>query len=551
LSGEADPHRGRTRSLADLVAGLSMAGLLLPEAVAYAGIASMPPVAGLIALAAGLAGYAIVGRSRFAIVSSTSSSAAVVAAVTSTVAGGDAAARAAVAAGLVLLTGGAFALAAAARLGSVSSFISKPVLRGFTFGLAMAIVLKQLLAVLGPHSQAHSAVGVVADLATQFRHWNLAGLATGAGALLLLRLLARMRRVPAAMVVVALGIAAGETFGLHDRGVALVGRIDLTSVTPALPDLDRGQWLRLGELALALLLLLFAESYGAIRSAALRHGDPVQPNRDLAALGVSNLVSGLFQGMPVGAGYSATTANEAAGATGRLAGLWALATVVVVVAALLPWIERTPEPVLAAVVIHALAPSLSLDAFRPYFRWRRDRVVVVAAALAVVLLGVLDGLLLGIAVSLAMTLRDLSSPRVSELGRLGDGHDFLSVEAHPEARAVDGLLILRPEAPLFFANAEAVFVELRRRVRERSPRALVLSLEETPDLDGSAIESLAEFAQELSRRGVRLVLARVKEPVLAVLSLAAGSALDDAAFEAGSVDDAVRGLVPNAGPASA
>ncbi len=403
-----------TSIAADLIAGVSMAGLLLPEGVAYAGIAGLPPQAGMLALFAGLAVYGLIGRSRFALVSATSSSAAVLGAATLSLAGHDAALRAALAAGLVLATGLAFLAAGALRLGSICSFISRPVLRGFSFGLALVIILKQLPKLAGMRASADSAPAAAWELLAQWPQWNASALALGVAALVALKLLARLPRLPGALLVIAAGIAAAQGLGLAARGVAAVGRIDLALSAPSLPTLSQGQWVSIAELSLALVLLVFAESYGAIRTMANRHGDTVDPNRDLFALGAANLLSGLLHGLPVGAGFSATAANEAAGATSAKSAWIAGLVVLMLVMLCLPWIELTPEPVLAAVVIHAVSHTLSLAAFRPYFAWRRDRVTVVSAAVAVLALGVLNGLLAGIAISLAMTLRGLSEPRMSE-----------------------------------------------------------------------------------------------------------------------------------------
>ena len=526
---------------ADLVAGVSMAGLLLPEAVAYSGIAGLPPQAGVLALFAGLLVYGLIGRSRFAIVSATSSSAAVLGAATLSLAGHDAILRAALAAALVLATGLAFLVAGAMRLGSICSFISKPVLRGFSFGLALVIIVKQLSNLTGTHPTADAAPAVAWQLLAQLPQWHWSAVALGGASLLALALLARLPKLPGALLVIALGIAAAQGLNLAAYGVAVVGRIDLALSVPSLPVLSQGQWISIAELSLALVLLVFAESYGAIRTMALKHGDEVDPNRDLFAFGASNLVSGLLHGLPVGAGFSATAANEAAGATSartaRIAGLVVLALVLLC----LPWIELTPQPVLAAVVIHAVSHTLSLSVFRPYFAWRRDRFVVVAAAVAVIALGVLNGLLTGIAISLAMTLRGLSEPRMTQLGRHGNGHDYLSL-AHDGVVAVPGVLILRPEAPLFFANVERMLSEIRRRIADSAARVFVLSLEETPDLDGTTIEALAAFTAEQGAAGRTTVLARLKDPVLALLQRAmAGQA--STRLEAGSVDDAVASLV--------
>lgn len=526
--------------VADLIAGVSMAGLLLPEAVAYSGIAGLPPQAGVLALFAGLLAYGWFGRSRFAIVSATSSSAAVLGAATLSLAGHDAVLRAALATGLVLACGLAFLAAGAMRLGSICSFISKPVLRGFSFGLALVIIAKQLPNLTGTHASADAAPAVAWALLAQLPQWHWSAIALGGASLLALKLLARLPRLPGALLVIVLGIVATQALNLAASGVAVVGRIDLGLATPSFPAMSQGHWISIAELSLALLLLVFAESYGAIRTMALRHGDAVDPDRDLVALGVSNLLSGLIHGLPVGAGFSATAANEAAGAASRKSAWIAALVVLALVLTCLPWIELTPEPVLAAVVIHAVSHTLTLSAFRPYFAWRRDRLVVVAAAVAVVLLGVLNGLLAGIAISLAMTLRGLSEPRMTQLGRLGGGHDYLNL-SHDGVVAVPGVLILRPEAPLFFANVERMLSEVRQRIADAAPSAFVLSLEETPDLDGTTIEALAAFTAEQGAAGRATVLARLKDPVLALL-LRATAGQPSTRLEAGSVDDAVASL---------
>lgn len=527
--------------LADLVAGVSMAGLLLPEGVAYSGIAGLPPQAGVLGLFAGLLVYGVLGRSRFAIVSATSSSAAVLGATTLSIAGPDAALRAALAAGLVIATGIAFLMAGAAHLDGICNFISKPVLRGFSFGLAATIVVKQLPKIIGIHPSENALFYFVGQLLAGLPHWNWVGIAMGMGALASFRLLARWHKIPGALLVIAAGIAIGQWIDIRAYGVSLVGPINLSITAPTVPDLSRNQWLTLSELSLAMVLLLFAESYGAIRSMALKHVDAISPNRDLYAFGIANVLSGLFHGMPVGAGFSATSANEAAGAmSGKSA--WVAAAVVLMLLGLFrSFLELVPEPILAAVVIHAVARTLTLDVFRPYFAWRRDRVVVVASTLAVIIFGILDGLLIGIGVSLAMTLRGLSEPLVSELGRLGDGHDFLSRSGHAEVRPISGLLILRPEAPLFFANVERVLVDIRTRIAASRPAGVVLSLEETADLDGTSVEALVDFAHEQAFHGVALVLTRLKDPVFALMQTSLG-APSATRLEAGSVDDAVTSL---------
>jgi len=528
----------------DLVSGLSIAGLLLPEAVAYSGIANLPPQAGVIALFAGLVVYGLLGHSRYAIVSATSSSAAVLAAGTLALAGGDMAARAAVGATLVLLAGLCFLIAGAARLGGLSHLIARPVLRGYTFGLACVIALKQLPHLFGVADLHGDFVPkLLLDLAIVSPQMKLASVGTGVLALLLLFAGERWRRLPGSLAVIVLGVAASTW--LEALGVALTGRIDLVQALgwPRWPQ--SGEWLPSVELAAALLLILYAESYSSIRGFALKHGDKVEPNRDLVVLGIANVVSGALHGMPVGAGYSATSANEAAGARSRWSGLIAAGTVLVLVLFALRWIERIPQPVLAAIVIHAVSKSLRVSTFAPYMRWHRDRLVALAAVLAVLSFGILNGLLFAIAFSLMMLLRQLATPRLSVLGRLADGHDFVDIAQHPQAVPAMDMLILRPEEPLFFANAESVLVQARHRVEaQQGLRRVILSLEESPDLDGTVLEALGDFATWLDARGIELRVARLKDEARDALMRMALPQLPPQALDDWSVEDAVLAPSP-------
>lgn len=528
----------------DVLAGLSIAGLLLPEAVAYSGIAGLPPQAGVIALLVGLVCYGLLGRSRYAIVSATSSSAAVLAAGTLALAGPDAVSRAAVAATLVLLTGGCFLIAGAARLGGLSHLIARPVLRGFTFGLACVIALKQLPNLFGlPGLHGDFVPLLLATLFKSIDQIQLATMGAGVVALLLLFLCERVRRLPGSLLVIVLGVAASGWLAQH--GVTLTGAINLTPdwALPTWPS--SSQWLPSIELAAALLLVLYAESYGAIRAFALKHGDPVNANRDLLVIGVANALSGLLHGMPLGAGYSGTSANEAAGARSRLAGLVAAATVLLMVLLLLRWIERIPEPVLAAIVIHAVSKSWRLSVFKPYLQWKRDRLVALAAVVAVLALGILNGLLVAIAFSLVMLLRQLATPRLSVLGQLPGSHDFVDIAEHPSAQLPADMLILRPEEPLFFANAESVLTLARQQVESYpGSRVVVLSLEESPDLDSTALEALADFATWLATRDIMLRVARLKDAVRGLLLRAALPQLLPQALDYWSVEDAALAAAP-------
>ncbi len=256
-------------------------------------------------------------------------------------------------------------------------------------------------------------------------------------------------------------------------GVREVGAFEPPHLRPGWPVLPWPEWVRLGELAFGLVVLIFAESWGNMRSLALSQGDALDANRELRVLGACNLGAALLQGLPVGAGFSATMPNAAAGASSRWAGAVALGVVLLLLAFALPALHLLPRPVLAVAVVGALWHALCPQPLPHTWRLRRDRLLVVVAVLAVLLLGVLG-----------------------DLGELERTRNFVARDAHPCAAAVPGLLVLRPEAPLFFASAERLTAEVMVQALQRPAlRAVVLSLEESADLDSTALECLLELDQ--------------------------------------------------------
>ncbi len=524
----------------DLIAGLSVAGLLLPEAVAYAGIAGLPPQRAILAAIAGCLVYWVFGRSRFAIVSPTSSSAAILAATLSAIPGDDAV-KTAAATMVVALVALFFLLAAIARLGALTGFISRPVLQGFAFGLAVTIIIRQLPLLVGFPVHEPDIFRTAGHLATGLPHWNSASIGVGLAALIALFLLRRLPAVPGAFLVLAGGIAASMMFGLPARGVIVVGEIDAMPSWPVWPSLSRPDYALLAQFTLPLVLILFAESWGSIRAQALRHGEMVEPNRELAALGLSNAASALVQGMPVGAGFSAGAASEAAGAATRATAVVAAIGLAILIAVASPLVAQLPEPVLAAVVIAALAHSLDPSPLIRLWRLGRDQYVALGAAAAVIVLGILNGMLIAVALSLAALVQRLATPQVARLGRLGQSHDYVDLERHPDATAPDGIAIWRPAQPLFFANAERMLAVIAGGSgAAKAIGAMVVSLEESFDLDSTALDALLEFDRMMRSDGRRVQYARVHDRVRDLL--ASAGAGDLVARSSYSVDDAVAAL---------
>jgi len=515
---------------------VSVAGLMLPEAVAYAGIAGLPPQHAVVAAILGCLVYSLIGRSRFAIVSPTSSSAAILAATMAILPGstGDKLALVSV---MVALTGLLFVAAAVLRLGNLAGFVSRPVLRGFALGLATTIIVRQLPTITGAPIPATDILHQILSLAGTWSQWNMVSVLVGLAALVALLLLRRAPFLPGAFMVLCAGIAASYALGLASRGVAVVGPI---SFSLGWPSFSRLQWAQLRELlpyTLPLVLILFAESWGTIRSLSLRHGETVTANRELCALGMANIASAVAQGMPVGAGFSAGSASEAAGAKSRMTAMIAAVGLAVIVAFGTSLIERLPEPVLAAVVIAALTHALDPRPFWRLWQLKHDVFIALAAAAGVIVFGVVNGILVAVVLSLAALLRRLATPYVASLGRLGDGHDFVDIARHADAQTVSGIAILRPAQPLFFANADAILTETASRIAGGPyVSAVVVSLEESFDFDSTAIDALIEFDTLIRAQGKRVQYARVHDRVRDLIAIAAPPLL---AYLSYSVDDAV------------
>jgi MFS superfamily sulfate permease-like transporter len=523
----ADATTWQSRGI-DGLAGLSVAGLLVPEAVAYAGIAGLAPGRALIAGVVGGLVYCAVGRSRFAVVSATSSSASILAAALGSLAAAPRLPGAvdadAMATAMTLMVGVMFTTLGLFRLGGLAGFVSRPVLRGFALGLAATIIIKQM-----PHL-VHVAVPgstiwqVLAQLLAHIAQWQWPSLALGLASVGALVWLRRLPGMPATLIVMAAGIGLGMLARLAQIDLALVGPTPIAMPHLRLPT-DPATWARIAQLSAPLTLIIFAESWGTIRTLALAHGDNISSNRELTAIGLANGAAALVQGMPIGAGFSIGSANAASGARSRLSAAVASVATLALVLLAGPLIARIPEPVLAAVVIAALIHALNPAPLARLFHVNRDQWIAVAAALGVLVLGVLGGMLAAIALSIAQLLYRWSHPVTSELGRVDGGHDFVDIGRHQDAVRVPGVAIFRPNAPLFFANAETVLRDIGGAVRKSGAHVLILSLEESDDLDSTALDALDEFAQSLGALHCRLILARAHDRVRDVLAAAGFGAL--------------------------
>ena len=529
------PPSPRSSIVGDLVGSVSLAGLMIPEAIAYSAIAGLPASFGLMAAITGPIAYAINGRSRLAVVTATSGAAALLAAAISN-AGIPDVPRSECALALTFLIGIFFLLGAAFRLASLTSFVSRAVLHGFGLGLAITITIRQLPNLFGLGISQGPPLQILGSMIANARSIHGPSAMLGCLALLFAWLCRRFKFSAGGLVLTVSAVLAMHFGPAGHFGIRTAGPLDLNFAAPHLPALPARDWARLSQLALPVALVVLAESWATIRSLAAPRGEAVSAEREITALGLSNLASALFRGLPVGAGFSIGNASEQAGTASRAGAV--LAAIIAGIAAFgaAGWMALIPEPVLAAIVISALAHALSPKPIYSLFRLDRDQWVAIAAAVGVLLLGIVNGLLIAVALSVLGLLRRLAYPSLSELGRTG-AHDFVDCSTHPEAAPVAGMLVIRPNAPLFFGNAETILFDIGRRARKERAKTIILSLEETDDLDSSTLEALLEFRQAMAAQGRSLILARVHDRARTVLDR--GGLADLAQAGTFSVDDAV------------
>ena len=500
-----------------VIAGIAVAGLLIPEGMAYAGIAGVPPQVGLYAAMLGMFVYAIFGTSRQLAVTSTSSSAAMLAALVAPLALADAGRYMVLVSAATITAGVIFLLGGWLRLGAVSEFISKPVLKGFVFGLALTIMVKQAHKLMGiPGGKGnffHQLWHVITSLAN-INPWTL-GVGVAAIAIMLL-LGALVPRVPSALVVLVFGILSTTWFGLAHHGVEVVGTIHAGMPTLTLPRIGEED---LGDVfigVIGIVLVLVAEALAAGRTFAAKHNYSIVPNQELLAMGMANLTSGFFGGIIVGGGMSGTAANDSAGARTQLSTITASLSVGLTLAFLLPLFHNLPEAVLGAIVVHAVAHLADVGTLKYYAKLRTGSLWAALAALVGVLqMGILKGLIFAVGLTLIVLMHKLSLPQESVLGRLPGSDNFVDVARYSEAEQVPGLLIFRPNGVLFFANTNRVHSRLCELIKTTGPslRAVIINLEASPEIDVTCLEMLSQLRNELRESGIHLYFARVADPV--------------------------------------
>ena len=503
----------------DIIAGLTAGAVVIPKAMAYATIAGLPVEIGLYTAFVPMVIYAVLGTSRPLSVSTTTTLAILTAAeLGGVVRSGDAAALSRGSVTLALLVGAMLVVAAVMRLGFVANFISEPVLVGFKAGIGLVIVLDQLPKILGFHI---ARGGFLHNLLATVRGISHASLPTVAVAIVMIGLLVGVERfvprAPAPLIAVAVGIAGSALLRLQSYGVELVGRIPQGLPSFTMPDLSLAERLWPGALGIA--LMSFTETIAAGRAFAKNEEPPPRPNAELLATGLANVGGAFFGAMPAGGGTTQTAVNRLAGARTQLAELVTAAATLATMLLLAPLIALMPQATLAAVVIVYSIGLIQPDEFRAILRIRRTEFIWALTAFAgVVLLGTLKGIVVAIIVSLVALAYQAADPPVYVLGRKPGTNVFRPrSDEHPEDEIFPGLLLLRLEGRVFFANAGQIGQKINPLVEEAQPRVVVLDLSGVTDLEYTALKILTEAEKKERERGVTLWLAGLNPGVLSIV----------------------------------
>jgi len=504
----------------DVVAGVVLSTLLVPQGMAYAELAGLPPITGLYTSILCLLGYAVFGPSRILVLGPDSSLGPMIAATILPLAGadGDPARAIALASMLAIIVGAIMVVGAVAKLGFIADLISKPTMIGYMNGLALTILVGQLPKLFGFKVDADGFLGELAGFVKGLADGkaNAAAAAVGiAGIALILVLQHWLPKLPAVLIMVVAAIAATTVFSLADHGVSLVGVLPKGFPPLTIPHVRAADLGPLFAGAVGIALVSLADTISTASAFAARTGQEIDGNGEMIGIGAANLAAGLFQGFPVSTSGSRTAVAERSGAKSQLTGVTG-AVVIIVMIVLVPGLFRNlPNPALAAVVITASLSLADIPGTARLWRQRKAEFLLSIAAFGgVALLGVLPGIAIAVGLSILNVFRRAWWPYDTELGRVEGLEGYHDVHSYPQAQHLPGLVIYRFDGPLFFANAKTFRDEVRRMARADPPPTWILvAAEPVTDVDTTASDMLEELDEALNAKGISLVFAELKDPV--------------------------------------
>lgn len=503
----------------DVVAGVVLATMLIPQGMAYAELTGLPAVTGIYTTIAALLAYSVFGPNRQLVLGPDSSLAPVIAAVVLPLAAGDGSTAVALASAMSVLAGLVCIAAGYLNLGVITELLSKPIRIGYLNGIAVLIFVSQIPKAMGFSVEAGSTFDLIAGSVRKILDGDVSGLAlalsmAGVAVIIVLNRLFVLR--PGVVVVAAASIVAVAVFDLTGSGVETVGDIPAGLPPMTIPGIGLDVLPALFAGAVAVALVSFADTGALSTATSLKSGVQVDPNSEIKALGAANLLSGFFQGFATSASSSRTAVAMAVGSRTQLTGLVAAAGVILIMFAVPGVVGLMPAPTLAAIVITASLALFDLKGWSWLLRVRRSEFLLsLASAVAVVLIGVLEGIGVAIALSLANFVRKAWRPHSTELAKVDGVPGYHDRERHPEAKVVDRLLLIRYDAPLFFANAPDFGRRLQEMIRSagRPIDRVVVVGNAITDIDSTGAEILTDVLEDLSERDVTFAFAGLKGPV--------------------------------------
>jgi SulP family sulfate permease len=498
----------------DLLAGATVAAYLIPQCMAYAELAGLPPIAGLWAVLAPMTAYAIFGSSPQLSVGPESTTAVMTAAALAPMAIGDPTKYAALAAALAIVVGLVCLVGFLCRLGFLADLLSRPILIGYMAGVALIMIAGQLEKATGVPVDGETFVDQIRTFFTNIDEIQATTLALGAAMLVFLFVAAQFfPRLPVPLIGVLLATATVAIFDLTADGIKTVGEIPAGFPTLGLPDVSWGELSSLLAPAFGIAIVGYSDNVLTGRSFATRHHDEVDANQELLALGVANAGSGLTQGFPVSSSGSRTVIGDAVGGRTPLMGLSVVVAVVFVLLFLRPLLAEFPQAALGALVIYAAIRLIDIPEFRRLLQFRRSEfALAIATTLGVLLVDILYGVIIAVALSVLDLFRRVARPHDAILGAVPGMPGLHDIDDYPDAITTAGLVIYRYDAPLCFANADDFRARAMVAVDSQDAPVewFVINVEAIVEVDITAADALKELHRELHLRGITMGLARLK-----------------------------------------
>jgi SulP family sulfate permease len=507
------PRYSKKAIAGDLLAGLIVAALAVPQSLGYAGIAGVPVVVGLYSIPLALIAYAILGSSPHLVVGPVSTVSVLSGSLVADISKGDAALAVGLTSALAIGAGVGLLIGGVARLGWAAEFMSRPIVTGFVFGLVLLIILGEIPSLLGLPPVSGDVMSRAWSILGELNAFTPVTAALGLGALLILFVGSHFApRVPWGLIVLVGAIALSAGLGLADHGVITVGPVPTGLPPIGLPDIPSSDFVPVVTGGVAMAMVGLAEGLSAARLYAAREGYRIDTDQELLATGAANIAAGLSGGMGVAGSLSKTAASRRAGGQTQLSGVTAAVIVLIALVSLASLLTPLPRAVLSAIVIQAVWGLMDVRALRRYEYIRRnDIVAAVSAMVGVLLLGPLYGLLVAIGLAVLGLVYRSSRAGLDVMGKVpAEKAAWGSIANHPERKTIDGIAVARLDAPLFWANATQVQDEILALVdADPGIRALLVDMEATSQLDTTSIDMLEQLLVQLRERGVELFLVRV------------------------------------------